>query len=527
MDLDVVNTNAPDRERAIANPQDLLSFVASAFNGYFNAIHTSNARIDLFMNYATEFTSTTTSGANVYVSVEPRPALDNAAAISVIGPQGPRSLWTSLLESASVSYDGLRLMDQGLVLRNTDNVDVTPQTRAFAKLVQGMAWGYLGVMYDQAPILTEDIEVSEDVHTQMVELLRPADEIIDLALESLAEARTIAQQNTFSYPTYPTSRLWFGTLTPVTSADLVRMTNTLSARYLVLAARDKAGRRAVDWNQVLQFTANGVTRDFEVALDVSYRGSGIYNRASTTGNRWDQLLIGHADTTGKYQAWINSPLATRNRFDIGTPDRRITGTTPTSTGSYTRYIANNGGLDAAFGTYFFSGYQWRRHANRNNLATTVTGNETGTAPLITVDENNLLRAEALIHTGNLAGAATLINITRTRAQRIGTTIFPTNLPPVTAAGVPVARSCVPKDDEGNCGDLMEALWYERMIELAGLDMLRGYADSRGFGLLPTNSWTQLPVPGNTADMVDMEVYTFGGGGPGSAVYAPATMADAQ
>ena len=144
-----------------------------------------------------------------------------------------------------------------------------------------------------------------------------------------------------------------------------------------------------------------------------------------------------------------------------------------------------------------------------------------------MDENNLLRAEALIYTGDLDGAAALINVTRTRPQTVEGATYP-GLPAVTSAGVPQSADCVPRTDSGECGDLMVALRYERLFEVAGLDMLRGFADSRGFGLLPDDSFTQLPVPGNAADMVGLQWYSFGGsGGQSSAVYAPVTMANAQ
>src|SRR5690606_4857383 len=136
-----------------------------------------------------------------------------------------------------------------------------------------------------------------------------------------------------------------------------------------------------------------------------------------------------------YQAWIGAPESQRDRFDIVTPDRRITGPTPTSDGSYTRYRADNNGFEPDRGTYFLSAYQWSRHAIENGMTGNNTGNNLGTHAMIKADENRLLRAEALLRTGDRPGAAELINVSRTREQVIGTTTYP-GLPPVTAAGVP-------------------------------------------------------------------------------------------
>src|SRR5690606_38847822 len=143
-------------------------------------------------------------------------------------------------------------------------------------------------------------------------------------------------------------------------------------------------------------------------------------------------------------------------------------------------------------------YQWSRHRMENNIscASNSNLNNSGTQRMLTADENALLRAEALLRTGDLEGAAALINITRTRPQRIGNETY-NGLPPVTAAGVPeVDGQCVPRTDSGACGTLMTALRYERFIELAGIDAVRAYADARGFGMLPDGSFMSLPVPGN-------------------------------
>jgi hypothetical protein len=303
------------------------------------------------------------------------------------------------------------------------------------------------------------------------------------------------------------------------------MANTLAARLLVLAARSPEDRSSkVNWNRVLQLTQNGITNsanDFEFLLTTDRSSQLLFRQQSntstgTTNARWNYRTIGPADQSGEYQKWISAPLAERRRFNITTPDRRITGTTPTTNGSYTRYRADNNGFLAERGQYLFSAYQWTRHQNRFNLPDASRHNS-GTTPMITADENRLLRAEALLRTGAVQEAVDLINVTRTRAH------LGSSLPALTIAGAPlVAGACVPRTDAGACGSVMTALRYERMVELAGMDALRGYADSRGFGILPDGALTSFPVPGNILDLYGMPIYTFGGvGAAGSAQYRPA------
>jgi hypothetical protein len=78
---------------------------------------------------------------------------------------------------------------------------------------------------------------------------------------------------------------------------------------------------------------------------------------------------------------------------------------------------------------------------------------------------------------------------------------------------------------GACGNLWDVLRYEKRIETLGLNGGIPYYDNRGWGILLENTMIHFPMP-----VVDVElllgldaVYTFGGGGPGS---APARNLDA-
>jgi hypothetical protein len=79
-----------------------------------------------------------------------------------------------------------------------------------------------------------------------------------------------------------------------------------------------------------------------------------------------------------------------------------------------------------------------------------------------------------------------------------------------------AADCVPRTKDGACGSLMDALIYERMIELAFVDPIRGWADRRGFGTLTTGTIIHLPLPYEQQRILDIPFYTYGGTGPGSA-----------
>lgn len=538
---DVDNLNAPDRGRATQNPTDVQAFIGGLFYpSLHNALNVSLA-INTFAHGSAVYTATLSGSQDQqqYEEImEPRRIHNNGAHISQsVGPHGPRQYWAAIGRAQSIAYDGLQLLDgvydAPIVIREGDT-DVTPRARAFAKFMQGWSWGYGALIFDRIHVVTEDVEMP-DTPEGVLELSRNSltayPQAIEAAVASLQEAVRIAEANpsVVSYPAFPGAQIWFGSPTAITNQRFIQMANTLSARLLILAARTPAERAAVDWQRVLDYTANGVTQDFVMQLNTQRTSTLLLRiqRNTTTNSdnaRMNYRAIGPADQSGAYQEWINGPLEERTRFDIVTPDRRITGETPTSNGAYLAYRANDNGFLQHRGTSLFSAYQWTRHQTRNGLTGNNTGNNTGTHPLILADENRLMRAEALLRTGDRAGAAELINVSRTRTQRIGSTDYP-GLPPVTAAGVPtVDGACVPRTDSGACGDLLAALRYERFIELAGTDMIIARTDSRGFGVLSEGSLIEWPVPGNVLELYHLPEYTYGGiGQPGGAVYAPATL----
>jgi hypothetical protein len=568
-DLQVDNPVDPDRQRVLDNPADVQLLIANSFGStLYGAMTGSNITGQALGplaaaiwaggggNLTTSLASQTAS--QWYLDLqEPRPPINNAAFLpTTVGPHGSRTYWSMLGAPLADAHDGLRLLDAGVVItEGAAAVDVTARARAMAKFTQGLAWGYGALIFDQVNIVPESVEIPLDptaLAALSLSTLTDYPQAVEAALTALGEAIAIAQANpgVVHFPaTGGATGQWLGSPTPITNAQFIQIINTLRARLLVLNARNPTERAAVDWSRVLSYTAAGIqnsANDLVIQLEQS-RQNLMYQRIQGMGGvvalggfRWDHRTIGMADQSGNYQTWIAAPTENRVRFNITTPDRRITGPTPNTDGSYTRYrcctTADDAGLEAARGSYFMGNYQWARHAIRNNLTrtattTTLTGWNSGTQPLVTADENALLRAEAILRTtGVTQEALDLINRTRTRQQttqpgtgqaQAGTT-FP-GLPPLLLAnqGAPVGADCVPRRDNGTCGTVNTALRYERMVELAVYDLLYGYADGRGFGMLPEGAPEHWPVPGNVLDLYGLTPYTFGGPGePNTLTYAP-------
>jgi len=288
--------------------------------------------------------------------------------------------------------------------------------------------------------------------------------------------------------------------------DVARFAHSQAARLLVYSARTPEERQNnVDWQRVLDLLDNGITEDVTANHQVGDLGNSNFKRRISWdvfgGYRAWPKFIGKADISGNYQQWLATELRDRRRFEVTTPDRRITGATPDSDGKYFRYLTTNPFRDER-GTWRQSYYQFYRWGGEwRNAELTI----------MTTDEMNLLRAEAYLRTGSPEMAADLINITR---------VGNGELPPVTAQGVPQSEDCVPRNDDGSCMDLLGALWWERMVEVTGMESTRDWADNRGFGMLEEGTFLHLPIPGRELETLDMPMYTFGGVGGEAAAAAP-------
>ena len=168
------------------------------------------------------------------------------------------------------------------------------------------------------------------------------------------------------------------------------------------------------------------------------------------------------------------------------------------------------------GRYYVSNYWNSTRASNNGTQLPGTGggrmrrnlNELGGIQdaMIYPVEMDFLIAEAEFRLGNLGAVRDIINQTR---------VANGELPPVTTAGVPVSNSCVPRRGDGECGDLFDALMYEKRIETYATGI--SFFDLRGWGCLLEGTLLHLPPPGRQLALQGKAIYSFGGvGGPASA-----------
>jgi hypothetical protein len=524
-DLEVTFQDLPDTNRVLATPDAIETVLRSSFNIWWRGLHN---RGDIY-NYFPDAADETTRGIvmrGIYPGIEPRERLPNGPEDATIWIS--RYVWDEFASGAANANDALRVMqERNLRIRVSDGeglevLDQTDRAYTYARIWQGMNLGYYAMSFDRAPIVREDDPVtSTDPAEWEVPRLKPYQEGIQIAIRSLEQAIERVEATEVPWRTPPT----FLNGREYTHTQMGQFAHTMIARLLIYNARTPEERAAVDWQKVLFHTARGLDFDFDVVVQTGLLTSAAIQRyghvagTNTATYRIDQQILGMADISGNYQAWLALDRDLRDAFLITSPDQRFQN--PLTTDATRAAVASNGAyfhwntgtnIPAAAGQYLRSQYIFRRR--------TYEGwglHNAGQVPIATATENRLYRAEALLRTGDLAGAAALINVTRTKGHRFGTVQYETNLPPVTAAGVPESATCVPRTRTGACGSLMDALKYERAVELFGLDPMRAWFDYRGFGMLQAGQAYHLAIPGRYLPQMGLEIYEMGGiGGQGAA-----------
>jgi hypothetical protein len=499
-DLTVPNNNNPDRDRALSQPGDVETLLASTWRPIYNNTQGSEYPNMVFSAVADEMTTTAANFGAWTFSSEPRVAFDNNPTASY--PLAAQNPYYQIYANLSNIHDGLEQINKGMKITDAAGRDNTVRARAFAKMTQGISHGLLGMIFDRGFVVTENTDISDPAQLKSLPLV-PYATLRDTAIGELRAAIDLARKNTFTIDG------WIPGVT-MTNADLARLAHSWLARIIAYTPRTPTERQAAAWKTVIASADSGVTADWGPiggpnVLTSIYKQYSQYDYTATRILYYaDYRLIGPADVSGNYQKWLATPMESRQRFEITTPDRRITGAGGAKTnGKYFRYLSGSVSQRADRGTYHHSYYQlYRWPGSGGGYYGQITA---GMLVSISRPELDLLKAEGLIRTGDAAAAVVLINKSRTANG---------GLPAATVSGVSGA-DCVPRTEAGACGSLMDVLIYEKRIETAGTDAMAFY-DARGFGLLTKGSFTQLPIPGRELSVLGIDNYTFGGvGGPSS------------
>jgi starch-binding outer membrane protein, SusD/RagB family len=502
-DLEVTNPNDPDLRGAFASGAEVEAHIAGAFRDWY-VVETSHRTFPQALS-GVSFQHSTWAVCDAPYAEIPRRGIENEQAAECVVSV---ATWEGLYRTLVRVADGLTVLDERADFRAELGPAATARLRAFARFVQGLAHGSLALLYDRAGL----VDATGDRAASQALLSYGA--VMDAALDYLYQAEALSAGA--GWAAIPAE--WMSV--EVSPEQLARLARSYAARLRANVARTPVERAGVDWAAVLADAEAGITGDWLVGGGQHWRAGALYivHRAPRP-TQASYFILGMADGSGSYQRWLSLPLFDRRPNPVSgdgeeDPILIVTSDTRFPRGSTVEEQVANGGTMFVIpsqettgmgvtdlwgrpdrGTWRWSYYRWIGAQDYAMDAVTRW-------PAITVAELRLLRAEALLRTGDAAGAAALVNESRT-AHGLGST---------DAAGTNV--DCVPRLPDGACGGLMEMLKWEKRLEThwKGAFLSSWYFDGRGWGDLHAGTFLHVPVPCGELTKLGSACYTFGGGG---------------
>ncbi len=541
--LAVQNPNAGDTQRVLGSPTDAENLLGSYFKRWIVGMYGSLSDIEGMANIFSvmNMSSLANNCQNSHYPFGTAVNYNQPAGNSCVTEN--QRLYAIMGEVNRVATSFLTAEAGGLTLGNAarDNRD-----KAFAEFLNGVSIGYTALFYDSLGVVTIGMS------TQDAGKLISYKDAGDSALAHFQKALDLATAAGTDPNGFPIPSTWITSPTSYTQAEFIKLVHSYRARIRANLPRTPADRGAVDWASVVADAQAGITSDEELTTNTANgpNVAGWRSQYDAFGT-WHQMppfIIGWADTSGSYAAWIGQALGSRGagsqNFFMATPDLRFPqGDNRASQQAdfTTKQCEVNQAAGVSFGNGLVRDYSCKRYfVNRPNGNDQFTGPgwgfsqydfarfhgwahngdggsaRNGTTPIFVKTENDMLQAEGLYRQGNYAGAVALVNLSRTK----------NGLPAITAADAttPVpgtSNSCIPKVPVGPsfntvaCGKLLDAIKYEKYIETAYSSFSPWYLDERGWGDLPAGSPTFWATPFQDLQARGKPLAAIYGTGPGA------------
>jgi hypothetical protein len=522
--LAVANLNQPDVERALGTARLTETAISKLFQQMFNGQYAVGGDAIWTQTLVMAFESSSqlgNFGMGTRSSI-PRPPIDNSIGNGeAAGNFRDYDLLSRNARSAANTINRLNAFIESGVGTGTDARDA--KALSFAYFSLGYALGHISLIYDQAAILTPELFIEDN---ELVPDLSPYGEVNAAALAMLDEAITIANSPEATTGTggWPIPQDWLRTENSAGTdrAEWIRIIRSYKAKFRAGVARTPAERTAVDWNAVIADATNGISEDLIILASTTLGWNMVTLNQLAIASSWSQMtpfILGMADTSGGYQAWLQQPLNSRTPFLMHTPDDRFpegatreaqqtnsggTATTgPPESNPLLYFRMRPAGDDAAnhpWGVWYYDNHRfWGIRAGGGN----------GPFVLMAKAESDMLAAEGYLRTGQVAAAVPLINFYRTRA----------GLPAIPATNdvntqVPGGAGCVPQVPVATavppatvCGNVFEAMKWEKRVETSFTGHAQWFMDARGWGDLYVDTPLEWPVPYQELFARQMDSYT--------------------
>ena len=456
-DFEVPNENQPDFLKVYASGADVKNVAAGLYSTFYLP---NNFTMTMMLSVAADNLSCSSANYGMRaMSAEPRLAWDNTPGYAYESSTSyPFNKMYAVINTASLV---LKAMDNGLQI-GKDGVD-NNLVRAFARFNMGITYGTLALTFDKTFIVDENITLEN----ASVADAKAYTEVAAQAILYLDEVIALSGGDSFSIPAD-----WMGTAGVLSSSELKQYANSWAARILSNLPRNSTELAAVNWQDVKKYADAGITSDFNVVQDgfnkwPNYAG---YYLMSPGWAEADMYVVNKLDPTmpAHWDDDLVAPPASTNP----NADKRIE----------TDFQYKSSHINADRGIYHWSNYRFKR---RDFLSTWPP---TGPLPEFMLAENDMYKAEAAAYTGDLSGAAAIINAgTRTTRGQL----------PSVAANLP---------------DIKEAIHHERIIEMILTGTGLQFFEMRKRNLLQKGTPLHFPLPAKTLETFgeSKPFYTFGG-----------------
>lgn len=462
-DIDeVTNNNDPNAAQVLSTGSDLTSVISGGFASWWQA-----GNRDTYPALAVAGDISTCSWGNYGMRVlsnEPRNSIPNTTSWSDASVL--EQPWGGYYAAASGACDVIKAINSGVVYE-VDGVDETNSILASAYFLRGISLGYLGLLFDKAIIIDENTNPT-------ISDLSSYNDVLAAALSDLESARDLCANNTFTLPAN------FINGYELDNDKLSKLTNSYAARFMVQGARTQAETDAINWTTVKTLAENGIQEDFGPIGD-----NGV--------NWWSNVVVLSSSPNGFEESGGRLDMRIAHLMD---PAQPLFYPTTTDIPNQALTTTDNRIItDFSFDSQVYfrperGKFHYSHYISTRYITDPLFSDGADTKRLITFAkaDNDLLLAEANARLDNLGNAITIINN--------GTRVTRGNLAPLAGTAIKA--------------DVLDAIFYERYVELYNTALGSGFFDRRRTNQLQKGTFRHFPVPASVLQVIGKELYTFGG-----------------
>lgn len=459
--LEVENKAQPILDQVLLNPEDYQSNLDGAAYQWFNAVFKSEPMMTLLVAADVGTSSWGFHGMREVGTVGEPYGLGAHLPIN-------NSVTASYPEFLEIPYNGLysAVTSANDIIKATQNTDIDTETKnqyfAYAFFLRGLAYGYLGLIFDRALVYDEKSEVTSLTFDDFV----PYPKVVEQALDDFDRSIEYASV------TKSISITGFNGIT-IDKEQLIQLGNGYHVKILVHSARTKTETQSLNWKKILdRINEANLEYDFTISGTRKKWFNAHLRSHDATLMRVDQKIVHMVNPESPYPYPKNGYSS--DEFELPKMDARWG-----STEEHMYRYAGAAPFRANRGIYFFSTWKFNEHENYR-----LDGGE-GLIPLFKSREMRLFKAEAIIRLGNNLDIATsIINETRVHKGKKHPALI-TDI------------------------DLLEKVMYERYLETNDTTG-NGFFDRRRTDDLGEKQFLHFPVPARNLNTWGAEIYTTGG-----------------